>query len=155
MTMCKFFRLLAILLFIFISNSYAKTTEDQPNFQAIFSSWTDAFNQKKYPEVCDLFSPSLISNYQGAPQKNYTKTCEGFQKIFLQEKQKNISYHNDFKIHQIYYSGNLAAVRITWYLDIYKNGKLSSSIQEEGLDIFEKQPNGQWKIVNFIAYPIK
>lgn len=63
-------------------------------------------------------------------------------------------YHSDFKIHQIYRSSDLAAVRITWYLHVYKNGWHVSLTREEGLDVFQKQADGKWQIVNFIAYPL-
>ena len=134
-----------------VSNAQASAEEDQAAFQAVFSAWTQAFNEKRFPEVCDLFSRSVIAAYQGAPAKNYTTLCNGFEKIF---QQAGIVYHNDFKIHQIYRSNDQAAVRITWYLDVYKEGAHLSSIQEEGLDIFQKQESGKWEIVNFIAYPV-
>jgi hypothetical protein len=39
-------------------------------------------------------------------------------------------------------------------LDVYNKGKHISSTQEEAIDIFQKQANKKWQIVNFIAYPI-
>ncbi|VVC75377.1 hypothetical protein AQUSIP_06670 [Aquicella siphonis] len=150
------FRLFYLLVISLISvsltsNGYASKANDKVLFQELFKSWTKTFNQKKYPEVCDLFSKSIVADYQGSQRKNYSKLCFGFKKIF---KEKNMVYHNNFKIHKIYHSNNLAAVRITWYLDIYKNGAHVSTIQEEGLDILQKQSNNQWQIVNFIAYPV-
>ncbi|QBS09120.1 hypothetical protein [Legionella israelensis] len=65
-----------------------------------------------------------------------------------------MTYQNQFKIHEVYQSNNLAAVRITWYLSVYKKGVHQYSIQEEGLDIFQKDDNNKWKIVNYIAYPV-
>ena len=131
--------------------AHASDAEDLAAFQALFRTWTKAFNEKKFPEVCNLFSRSLIADYQGAPTKDYATICNGFERIF---KQTGIAYHNDFKIHRIYRSNDQAAVRITWYLDVYKEGAHLSSIQEEGLDVFQQQESGKWEIVNFIAYPV-
>lgn len=147
------FTLWAVMLaaIFFVAPGYAGTEEELPDFQGIFTSWTQAFNQKEFPRVCDLFSKSITADYQGAPRKNYSSMCDGFRKIF---QEKEMRYRNSFKIHQIYHANNLAAVRVTWYLDVYKKGVRISSIQEEGMDVFQKQADGKWRIVNFIAYPI-
>ncbi len=145
----------AVLIFTLnaacISSAQANDVEDKATFQTIFTEWTKAFNDKKFPEVCGLFSRSVIAAYQGAPAKDYAALCNGFEKIF---QQAGFVYHNDFRIHQIYRSNDQAAVRITWYLDVYEKGVHLSSIQEEGLDIFQKRESGKWEIVNFIAYPV-
>lgn len=133
------------------SAAHADATEDQATFQAIFSDWTHAFNEKRFPEVCDLFSPALVADYQGAQKKDYSSICNGFKKIFAEQ---GVVYHNDFRIHQVYRANDLAAVRITWYLDVRKDGSPESAVQEEGLDVFQRQEDGKWKIVNFIAYPV-
>jgi ketosteroid isomerase-like protein len=147
----KFASLLIAVGAMFVSRAHANPAEDQATFQAIFSAWTQAFNEKRFPAVCDLFSKALTADYQGAPSKDYSSICSGFEKIFLE---KGVAYHNDFRIHQIVRADNVAAVRITWYLDVYKEGAHFSSVQEEGLDVFRQQENGKWEIVNFIAYPV-
>ncbi|HEN5521375.1 TPA: hypothetical protein U6299_002865, partial [Legionella pneumophila] len=106
---------------------------------------------KKLAPTCALFSKSLAADYQGAPQKNYTSICHGFKKIF-QQTRKNYQYH--FKLKRVYRSGHLAVARITWYLQIFEQGKLISETQDEGLDVFLKDSQNQWKIINFIAYPV-
>ena len=142
-------------LFLFLSffapSSFTATKSDKRLFEKLFLDWTTAFNQKKLAETCDLFAPSVTALYQGIPQKNYVSICDGFKKIF-QDPNKNYQYH--FKLHHIYRSNNLAAIRITWYLNIIENKKQIASIQDEGLDILEKQPQGQWKIVNYVAFPV-
>ncbi|HEN5499096.1 TPA: hypothetical protein U6294_001840, partial [Legionella pneumophila] len=47
-----------------------------------------------------------------------------------------------------------AVARITWYLQIFEQGKLISETQDEGLDVFLKDAQNQWKIINFIGYPV-
>lgn len=135
-----------------ISPSLYANPNIQQLFQTIFSDWTQAFNQKDLKHSCQLFSPSVIAQYRGTPTKNYTSICEGFKKIF---QDKTLSYQYQFKIHNIYRSEDLAAIRITWYLKIFKQGKLVSKTQDEGLDVFEKNNNGQWQIVNYLGYEEK
>lgn len=151
--MTRTFVNLSILLvaLTFFSETHAGIKDNKINFQKIFSTWTKAFNEKKFPEVCELFSKSITADYQGTPRKDYSIICNGFKKIFAE---KNKYYHNAFKIHHLYHSNDLAAVRITWYLDVYEKGKHISSTREEGLDIFQKQANGDWKIIYFLAYPL-
>lgn len=118
-------------------------------FQNIFSSWTNAFNRKDLENSCNLFSPDIHANYQGAPQKNYQSICNSFKKIFQEDR----DYKYRFKLHQIYRSDNLASVRVTWYLQISEHGKVISETVDEGLDVFEQDQTGHWKIVNYLAYP--
>ncbi|KTD74964.1 YybH family protein [Legionella waltersii] len=129
----------------------ANESNDYALFEKLFTDWTLAFNQKKLAQTCALFSKDLKADFQGAPIKSYDSICEGFKKVFRQKEKR---YHYRFKINQVYRSGNLAAVRITWYFLEYKKGRLISKTQDEGLDVFLKDSNHQWKIVNYIAYPV-
>lgn len=121
---------------------------DYALFERIFTSWTTAFNQKELAPVCGLFAKSVTADYQGVPTKYYVSICEGFKKIFAEPKR----YHYRYKLHHVYRSLNLAAVRITWYLTIYENNKKLSFTQDEGMDVFEKNKSGKWEIVNYVGY---
>lgn len=134
-----------------IPGAHAEPPGDRAMFQALFEAWTQAFNQKKYPEVCELFSVSIAADYQGAATKDYAAMCEGFRRIFAEE---DTVYRNAFRLHEIHRSGDLAAVRITWYLHVSRKGVPAVSVREEGLDVLRRQANGKWQIVNFIAYPV-
>lgn len=145
-------QIIFILTILISSPIYSSTTSERHDFAAIeilFKSWTRAFNQKDLTNTCLLFSKSVIADYQGIPQKNYVSICDGFKKIFNQSK---LSYQYHYKIHHIYRSDNLAAVRITWYLDIYENNKKISATKDEGLDVLEKNKQDNWQIVNYLAY---
>lgn len=144
--------IICMMFFMVTINAQAKTNthkEDHQLFERLFTDWTAAFNRKDVTGSCQLFSKSVIANYQGIPEKNYTSICDGFKKIFNMNEQR---YHYSFKLHDVYRSGNLAAVRITWYLRVYEDGKLKSRTQDEGMDVFEKNEAGSWQIVNYIGY---
>lgn len=124
--------------------------KDTAMFQKLFSDWTNAFNRKQINPSCALFAKSLQADYRGAPSKTYTSICNGFKQVFSDPARH---YHYRFKIRHVYRSGNLAAVRITWYLDVTENQKIILSTHDEGLDILEKTSAG-WKIVNYLAYDV-
>lgn len=129
----------------------AEKNNAMPLFQHIFSVWTDAFNRKDLAGSCDLFSVHVEANYQGAPRKNYESICNGFKKVF----QENRDYKYHFKLHQVYHSNDMASIRVTWYLQIYKHGKVISRTVDEGLDVFQRDKEGRWKIIYYLAYPSK
>lgn len=138
-----------IISFLLASNAVADKNQDHKIFEKIFSEWTYAFNHKDLNGSCNLFSKDLIASYQGVPKKTYASVCDGFKKIF----KSDLNYQYQFKLHQVYRSQDLAAVRLTWYLKISENGKLISDTQDEGLDVFKKNSQGEWKIVNYLGYP--
>lgn len=140
-----------IILSTFMSSSAAAADNaDKLMFEKIFSSWSNAFNHKDLAATCGLFAKNISANYQGAPVKNYDVLCGGFKFVFSKPQEYQYSY----KINQVYRSDKLAAVRITWYLRISQHGKVISSGQDEGLDIFEQNSHGDWKIVNYLGYPV-
>ncbi len=142
-----------ILTFFFFSHIYAALNlEDNELFYKIFNEWTVAFNKKDLKKSCELFSSKMTADYAGQPQKNYMSICEGFKKTFA-ESQRHYQY--SFKIRHVFRSNDLAAVRITWFLLIYEKDVLISSSQDEGMDIFQKNQDGKWQIVNFISYESK
>jgi ketosteroid isomerase-like protein len=143
--------LLTLLCMMFSENLFAITSKkDYSMFNKIFSHWTEAFNQQNLQATCDLFSKSLVADYQGAPQKTYHSLCKSFEDLF---QRKNVHYHYSYQIHDIYRKDDLAAVRITWYLTIDENRKKLRSSVDQGLDVFKRESDGQWRIVNYIAYP--
>lgn len=143
-------KLVGLILFCFFITAQAKPNNavDNAVFNILFTTWTTAFNNKNLPQTCALFSPKLKADYRGTPPKTFTSICDGFKKVFADKSRK---YVYRFKLNDIYATGDLAAVRITWYLDIYENEKLISTTQDEGLDILQKTPAG-WKIVNYLGY---
>lgn len=129
----------------------AEKNQDYQLFTGIFSKWTDAFNHKDLTGSCDLFSRNVLASYQGVPPKDYTAVCDGFKKTFHEKR----DYKYNFKLQQIYRSNDLAVVRVTWYLQISAKNKLISATKDEGLDVFQQDSEGHWKIINYLAYPEK
>ena len=49
--------------------------------------------------------------------------------------------------------GSIAVVRLTWISTVTGSDGVARTDDEQGLDIFEKQADGSWKIIRYIAYP--
>jgi uncharacterized protein (TIGR02246 family) len=124
-------------------------SSDAATFDKLFADWTQAFNRKDLKATVSLFSKDCVSSNPGAPHKDYAAICGLFKSLFGQTEK---TYQYRYKIQNVYRSGDLATVRITWYLDITKDGKLLAKSEEQGIDIFQKNDKGVWQIVNFIAY---
>ncbi len=123
---------------------------DHEEFDQLFSRWTTAFNHKNLAVTCALFANNVSANYRGVPRKNYTSICAGFKKIFHDPRRQ---YHYQYRLHQVYRSQDLAAVRITWYLKMLEKGKKLVQVQDEGIDVLQRK-QGQWQIVNYLAYEV-
>jgi steroid delta-isomerase len=50
-------------------------------------------------------------------------------------------------------SGDLAVVRLIWISNLTATDGRTTSEEEPGLDVFQRQPDGSWKIIRYIAYP--
>lgn len=141
-----------ICLFMFSPLMLAnQPSQDYTQFHDIFAKWTEAFNAKKLKDTCALFSPKVKADYQGVPSKNYTAICDGFKTTFADSIHE---YHYRFKINDVYHAGNLAVVRITWYLDTYANHQRINVTRDEGIDVLQKTADGKWQIVNYLAYEV-
>lgn len=143
------FLMMSVFLFFSSSLYAASHSEDYKVFNNLFLEWTKAFNSKDLTKSCALFSKQIVADYQGYPTKNYNSICGGFERIF---KMNDHHFQYKYTLHDVYRSGDLVALRVTWYLYEYDNHKLISMTQDEGIDIFKKSSSSEWQIINYIAY---
>jgi steroid delta-isomerase len=112
--------------------------------------WRTAFNARNEQQICDLFAPDLIANYQGEPERDYTSLCEMLHAA-IQDPYKTYQY--SLGINEIVVYGDTAVVRLVWELAIEKAGSPKETIKEPAVDIFRRQGDGSWKISRYLAYP--
>ncbi|WP_019216758.1 hypothetical protein [Legionella tunisiensis] len=136
--------LLGLLVLLWSQVVVGAINEDRMTFKKLFTDWTTAFNNRELAKSCYLFSVNVVANYRGVKRKNYTNICNGFKKIFTDDSRK---YHYHFKLHEIYQSRFLAAVRITWYLKVTNKDGRVTYVQDEGLDILEKTAKVSGKLL--------
>lgn len=131
--------------------SRADSTEmPQSEIREALEKWRSAFNERDQKQVCDLFAPDLIANYQGQPERNYTSLCQLLQ-TSLADRER--TYHYSLNINEVLVYGDLAVVRLIWTLEIEKDGASKEIIAEPAVDIFRRQADGSWKISRYLAYP--
>ena len=125
----------------------AETAED--TIRATFAQWTKDFNAGNANAVCKLFSPELRYDFRGYPERDYNDVCTLLHRS-LADSSKRYVYSLD--IREIIVSGDLAVVRLAWTLTVtLPAGQVVKSV-EPGMDVLRKGPDGQWKIIRYVAY---
>jgi ketosteroid isomerase-like protein len=123
----------------------------QNQIRAALENWTAQFNAGNAGATCDLFAPDLIADYRGQPERDYDSQCALLHKALSDRSRK---FHNSLEIKEIIVSGDLAVVRLVWTAEIKQiNPPRTQTVQEPGLDVFRRQPDGTWKIARYLAYP--
>ena len=119
------------------------------DIKAALSAWTEDFNSGKTGKICDLFAPDVRADVRGAKERDHAAICDLLVRS-LKDETKHYSYAMDIK--EVLVFGEVAVVRLVWTLTIkQKDGKEITSV-EPGMDIFQKQADGSWKIIRYLAY---
>ena len=112
--------------------------------------WTVDFNARDANRICDLFAPDLRYDFRGLPERDYNAICSLLQRA-LADRSKTITYSFDIK--EIIVSGDMAIVRLVWTSKVSREGSSQvTETKEPGLDVFRRQPDGQWRIARYMAY---
>ena len=125
----------------------AESAEDA--IRTTFAQWTKDFNarqrRRRLPPV--LAGAALrFSRLSGARLQRRVHVAAPL----AGRQSKRYVYALD--IREIIVSGDLAVVRLAWTLTVtLPNGQIVTSV-EPGMDVLRKSPDGQWKIIRYIAY---
>jgi len=138
----------AVALFAIALPAFADTglTEDASAIRATLEQWTEDFNNKRADKVCDLFARDAIANFRGQPERGHKEICSLLQQS-LTDQAKSFAYALDIK--EVIVSGDIAAVRLEWTLQI---SPLNVTSVEPGMDIFRREADGKWRILRYLAY---
>jgi len=129
----------------------ADPTEAAENeIRSAIEHWRSAFNVRDEHQVCDLFAPDLVANYQGEPEHDYSSLCQLLRTALSDPDAK---YRYSVRIDEVMVYGEAAVVRLVWALEIDKTGSPKETIEEPAVDIFRRQADGSWKISRYLAYP--
>ena len=114
------------------------------------AQWTADFNARDTARICDLFAPDLVYDYRGFPERTHADLC-GLLRRSLADRTRQFTYALDIK--EIIVSGDMAVVRLVWTLTTTLPGTSMPVVSKEpGLDVFRRQPDGNWRISRYIAY---
>jgi uncharacterized protein (TIGR02246 family) len=111
--------------------------------------WTDDFNAGHADKVCDLFAADVRADVRGAAERDHTAICDLLVKS-LNDKTRHYHYAMDIK--EVLVFGDVAVVRLVWTLTIKLASGAGIESIEPGMDIFQKQPDGSWQIIRYMAY---
>lgn len=111
--------------------------------------WRLDFNARRPAHICDLFAPGLRYDFQGLPEQTYPLLCARLRRA-LADPAKRFQY--GLRIKEVIVSGSLAVVRLTWISTVTLPDGKATTQDEPGLDVFQRQPDGRWTIIRYIAY---
>ena len=117
--------------------------------RAALEQWRLDFKARRPAHICDLFAPGLRYDFQGLPERTYPLLCARLQRA-LADPAKRFQY--GLRIKEVIVSGELAVVRLTWISTVTLSGGRTGTTDERGLDVFQRQPDGRWTIIRYIAY---
>ena len=112
--------------------------------------WTAAFNARDPGGACQLFAPNLVAIMPGVTDGSRNAVCERIKRA-LSRGDLGLRY-DEPDIQEIIVSGNLAVVRLFWTLHTRSAGA-EEATTDTGMDIFERQPDGRWLIIRYMAFP--
>jgi ketosteroid isomerase-like protein len=142
----------AILLLLAAGASAGARAGDDPasTIRAALEQWRLDFNARRADHICELFSRALRYDFQGLPEQNYPLLCARLHRAL---SDRTRSFQNGLHIKEIIVAGSLAVVRLTWISTVTPSGGHGTTVDEQGLDVFQRQPDGRWQITRYIAYP--
>ena len=126
----------------------ADAEADEAAIAARLGAWAEAFNARDASRTCDLFAADLVSSMRGRPDEGRDAVCRRIASA-LADRGVTLRYTPD--IEEILVSGDLAVVRLVWTVTIQR-GPSPAVTKEPGLDVFRREPDGQWRIIRFLAY---
>jgi ketosteroid isomerase-like protein len=118
--------------------------------RAELEAWTQAFNARQADKICGIFSEDLRYKFGEIPDRGYPDVCTALHRSLGDETHRS---HYTLDLREILVFGDIAVVRLIWTLDESKGGSsVTVRSLEPGMDIFQHQTDGSWKIIRYLAY---
>jgi ketosteroid isomerase-like protein len=118
--------------------------------RAELEAWTQAFNARQADKTCGIFSEDLRYKFGEIPDRGYKDICTALRRSLGDETHRS---HYTLDLREILVFGDIAVVRLIWTLDESKGGSsVTVRSLEPGMDIFQHQKDGSWKIIRYLAY---
>jgi ketosteroid isomerase-like protein len=118
--------------------------------RAELEAWTQAFNARQADKTCGIFSEDLRYKFGEIPDRGYNDICTALRRSLGDKTHRS---HYTLDLREILVYGDIAVVRLIWTLDESKAGSnVTVRSLEPGMDIFQHQKDGSWKIIRYLAY---
>lgn len=123
----------------------------EADIRSALAAWNADFNAGNGDALCGLFAPDLRAYASGvAGEQGYDDVCSRLRSV-VTDPARTLSYALD--IREVIVTGDTAIVRLGWTLTIRPaGGGAATTIREQGMDYFVRQPDGRWKIARFVSY---
>jgi ketosteroid isomerase-like protein len=140
----------ALLAGLVIPPAAAQPASAEADIRSVLTQWMADFNAGNADKVCDIFAPSLRADNRGAAERDFDAQCRLLHTV-LGDGERSFSYALDLR--EIVAEGDMAAVRLVWTLTtrVKATGAVSAT-EEQGLDVFGKGSDGNWRILRFMTY---
>jgi ketosteroid isomerase-like protein len=100
--------------------------------------------------VCGIFSEDLRYKFGEIQDRGYNDVCPALRRLLGDGTHRS---HYTLDLREVLVYGDIAVVRLIWTLDSSQSGS-SATVRtlEPGMDIFQRQNDGTWKIIRYLAY---
>ena len=127
---------------------------DADTIRAALMQWPRAWNARDLPTVCDLFARDVVLSAFSGPDRDHAKMCAGFAALFA--RTDHTLRYDPPVIQEVLVDGDLATVRLVWTGRTTGAGVEGELVErEQGLDVFQRQADGRWRIRVSHAYPLE
>jgi|GEM_PF-15034 len=121
----------------------------EAQIRSALNEWPISIGKGDAAAACDLFAKDTVLSFPRQPDRGYDETCQRLTRMI---GSKAIRYDAP-EIEEIRVRGDLAFVRLIWTAH-EQDADQEEVTRERGLDVFERQKDGQWRIRVSQAYPI-
>jgi ketosteroid isomerase-like protein len=139
---------------VLLAWSFPALAVDRDNGAAVIrtelDTWTQAYNARQTDKICEIFSKDLRYKFGEVADRGYGDVCTALRRLLGDASHRS---HYTLDLREILVYGDIAVVRLIWTLDESKEGS-SGTVRslEPGMDIFQQQKDGSWKIIRYLAY---
>ncbi|MBJ8348168.1 DUF4440 domain-containing protein [Antrihabitans sp. YC2-6] len=126
---------------------------DRAAIEQALVQWPNDFNDRNVDAVCSLFAPDTQVVYPDSQDRDYEAFCAQMHDV-LGPSDKTFRYAAP-DIETIIVDGDLATVSLIWTLTVTdSSGVVLETVEENGVDVFQRQDDGSWKIRISHAFPL-
>ena len=119
--------------------------DDRTAIETGLRQWSADFNAERLDAVCGLFADDAVLIYPDSPDRDHEAFCGQMRQLF-DDPHRTFRYAAP-EIDEILLDGDTAAVRLVWTLTVSdESGRVLETVREDGLDLFQRQDDGTWKI---------
>jgi len=148
---CRGITLAVLVLLVACDRAPAR---DADAIRSALAQWPQDWNARNTAAVCDLFAPDVVLSAFSGPDRDHATMCAGFAALFARTDRR-LRYDPPV-IHDVFVDGDLAAVHLVWTARTTGEGIEGELVErEQGVDVFQRQPDGRWRIRVSHAYPLE